>query len=209
MAAGAAAVMVRGMPGGRSSKIYAACEQLVAALRVRPEVALRAEGAAAALSALRVCAAAEHELRRASGFLPGFGRLALRLGAFGDTGGGVVLLASVGRLPGAPAAPAGSPPLPVARRSDPGEVAGALARRLRAGGAGPVVLRAVGPAAADNLLRAVRAAQAELAAKGAALAVAPALGASLAFDRLDQNELQASVFWWTQPAAPLLVLPGR
>ena len=177
---------------------YASCARVVAELRRAPEVEIHALGVAAAEHALHVCAVASPELRKASGFLPGFGRLALRLDRYDAPPEFArhTLAATLGRLVDLPE-PAGRPLL-MSRSAEAEEAGEWLARALEGGGC--VAVRCVGAAAAHQTLRALRLAQERL---GTPLCLSPALGASLSSTRLDRVELVSSICRWSSPASPL------
>lgn len=192
-------------------ELYAAAGDLAGNLIRVPEVQVEASGSpAAGLRVLRLCSLAHLELQKTTGFLPGFGHLALRLKRYEQplrAPQQYTLWATVARVVDVPLPSledSTSPPLVVRRDSDAGKLAVLLVDRLRQSSE-VVIFRCVGEAAAGHVLWAVSVAEKQLAST---LAVAPRFGNSLSAWSLDRQEVILAIARWTQPA-PLLPAPLR
>eukprot|EP00444_Apocalathium_aciculiferum_P026844 CAMPEP_0183443674 /NCGR_PEP_ID=MMETSP0370-20130417/92635_1 /TAXON_ID=268820 /ORGANISM="Peridinium aciculiferum, Strain PAER-2" /LENGTH=290 /DNA_ID=CAMNT_0025633763 /DNA_START=39 /DNA_END=908 /DNA_ORIENTATION=- len=190
--------------------IYAPVDGVVQGLLRVPLVQLRttAGGAAVACRALRICSLAAQDLQKASGYLPGFGRLALRIDRYEASSHNLV--ATIGRLIDTPSQQDVDKMLVMRRDTDVETLAEVLAERMRAG-EGEILTRSVGNDSACRLLQAVCAARGILMREegptSVPLAVAPTLGNALSSWSLDRLEFVSAVLRWSSPADAAPELP--
>jgi hypothetical protein len=196
--------------------VFELCRDLVAKLKSHPEVTVRASGESASFRLLVLTALAEQDLHRSSGFLPDFGRLALRIdGPSSSQGARLVpdtLNATVARLLDVPVAADSLLPVVSSRRSDVAELSAALAERL-VGESGEHILdqhaaeiRFVGAKAGLQAMRGIFSLEQRLGVSVDSLGLAPSLGAALSLGSLEQMELLVSIYAWTK-AAPVVTIP--
>ncbi|CAE8599010.1 unnamed protein product, partial [Polarella glacialis] len=194
------------------TSIFGHCEALVRHLQKDTEVLLKAGGPGTSEKLLRVIALASADLQKASGYLPGFGRIALRLDRYEaavHSTSPSSISGVIARLLEAPVSAVGQS-IVFRKDADSSEMGRELAVLIRGEGDGlrSAEVRSVGDASADRLLQAVQLAQRLLREGGDSrlrLGICPQLGVSLSSSKLDSAELVSFICPWGSVAD---VVPG-
>jgi len=197
---------------GKGKTSFELGNELSAQLQKSRDIHAQAIGPKAALTLLQMCALAEQELKEKTGFIPNFGRLAMRVRSFTGGRGSETFLVTVSRLLDLPQVEGRRKHVTGrrGRETNPEVLGRSIVEHLQEFRDHPFGLQLVGEAAAYRALCSVWWAQKLMSGTTAAgsekasrLVVIPEMGSSLSPTSLQQFELKLAVALWTRRAVQL------